>query len=377
MTQADKLVRFDELSTDWGPAYDAELAQLSAMFDTLTRQSAVTGGQGRALRQAHAKTYGLVQAEVTVLGGLPEEYAQGIYATPATYQALIRFSNGLPHIRPDIQLGNACGVGLKLFGVPGASLLDDEPDTGTVDFNLINNSTFFCNTVHDYLIIAPLFDALPAPLVGRDSRHAYLESFLTRAGTLAPADWLWDELLSFLSFANIAPRNLLLQSFWSMGAVRHGDYVAKLRLAPTAASAASVEFRDVDKFAEAEPMRRTLVAELDARDHHFELQVQLCRDLATMPVENTSIDWPERLSPFVTVATVTIPAQDVSGDDNLAAAEPLSFTPWRTRDEHRPLGQIQTVRRDIYKLVSTIRHEVNHATRHEPSAPGDVLPKAL
>jgi hypothetical protein len=374
MTSAGKPVRFDELTADWGPAYDQEVAELGAMFDTLTRQSAVTGGQGRALRQAHAKTYGLVRAEVTVHDGLPAEYAQGVYAQPARYDAVIRYSNGLPHVRPDARLGNACGLALKLFGVPGRSLLDDEPDTGTMDYNLINNATFFCNTVHDYLVIAPLFDELPDPLRRRDTRHAYLRQFLTRNNTLPPNEWLWDELLSFLSFAAIKPRNLLLQSFWSMGAMRHGDYIAKVRVVPTAASAAAVEHRDVNLLTEAEPLRRTLVAELAARDHEFELQVQLCRDLETMPVENTSLEWFEWMSPFVTVATVVVPAQDTGGDDNLAAAEHLSFTPWRTRDEHRPLGQMQDVRRDVYRKVSTLRHEVNGAVRREPVTAADVLP---
>ena len=32
---------------------------------------------------AHAQGYGLVKPEVEILGGLPAEYAQGIYATLA------------------------------------------------------------------------------------------------------------------------------------------------------------------------------------------------------------------------------------------------------------------------------------------------------
>ncbi|WP_279583196.1 hypothetical protein, partial [Fodinicola feengrottensis] len=35
------------------------------------------------------------------------------------------------------------------------------PNATTFDYNLINNATFFCNTVHDYVTIEPLFAALP------------------------------------------------------------------------------------------------------------------------------------------------------------------------------------------------------------------------
>src|SRR5690349_16162444 len=108
------LVRFTDLDTDWGQRYAADLHQLTDMFDAYTRRSKETGGQGRALRQAHAKTYGLARAELRVHDGLPEPYAQGIYARPARYDAVVRFSNGLPHVRPDARLGPACGAAVKL-----------------------------------------------------------------------------------------------------------------------------------------------------------------------------------------------------------------------------------------------------------------------
>lgn len=54
------------------------------------------------------------------LGGVPEEYAQGIYATPGRHDALVRFSNGSPHAGAAARLGRATGLALKLFDVEGA-----------------------------------------------------------------------------------------------------------------------------------------------------------------------------------------------------------------------------------------------------------------
>ena len=48
----------------------------------------------------------------------------------------------------------------------------------------------------------------------------------------------------------------------------------------------------------------------------FDLQVQLCTDLAAMPVNDTTVEWPEKLSPFVTVGRVHLPRQDISGPEN-------------------------------------------------------------
>ena len=41
-------------------------------------------------------------------------------------------------------------------------------------------------------------------------------------------------------------RNPLLTTFWTMGAIRHGDYVAKVRVAPPAENTAHVIHRDLD-----------------------------------------------------------------------------------------------------------------------------------
>ena len=47
----------------------------------------------------------------------------------------------------------------------------------------------------------------------------------------------------------------------------------------------------------------------------------------------------EALSPFVTVAKIRGPTQDISGPDNLQVMDALSFTPWRVTADHAPLGR--------------------------------------
>ena len=56
----------------------------------------------------------------------------------------------------------------------------------------------------------------------------------------------------------------------------------------------------------------TLVAELQAHDFEFDLQVQLCTDLNAMPVNDVTSEWPPTLSPYVTVGQVQLPRQDIS-----------------------------------------------------------------
>ena len=117
----------------------------------------------------------------------------------------------------------------------------------------------------------------------------------------------------------------------------------------------------------------TLVDELQASAFDFDLQVQLCTDLEAMPVNDTTVEWPEKLSPFVTVGRVHVPRQDISGTENFEKTDALAFNQWRVTDEHRPLGEIMQVRR-IYSASAKVRRTLNHQPQTEPASADEVLP---
>ena len=123
--------------------------------------------------------------------------------------------------------------------------------------------------------------------------------------------------------------------------------------------------------------RPALIAELKDRPYEFDIQVQLCADLAQMPVDDVTVEWPEQLSPFVTVAKLRLPQQDISDDTNLEKMDALSFTPWRVRAEHAPLGNIMRVRKEVYRHSSILRHRLNQQERSEPSTADQVLSVTL
>ena len=227
--------------------FEEDLETVVAGVEQYVVNSVAGEGVGRAVRFAHAKGYGLVRAEVEILDGLPPGYAQGIYATPGRHDALIRFSNGVAHLGADATLSNAFGLALKMFDIAGTTLVDDEPDAGTFDYNTINMPVFFCNTVAHYLFIQQLFTDAPSYFArGKAGAHQLLTEFLTGKGTLAEKDWAWDELLTFLALARLPAQNVLLSNYWTEGAVRHGDFIAKVRFAPVRAFADAVERRVVD-----------------------------------------------------------------------------------------------------------------------------------
>ena len=378
MTQ--KFVRYSPDVEQIEPDFEKSLQTVLDDMKEHMRGSLQTEGIGRVVRNAHAKGYGLARAEFEILSGIPGEYAQGIYAKPGRHEAMVRFSNGANHVGGDHFLGPIVGIGLKVFGIAGKTLLEDEPDSHTFDYAMINNPVFFVNTLAHYVFIQDISKNLGAPPPAnltpeqvQAELYRFLYNWVTGKGTLPPERWAWEELGAFLQLAQHKYINLLLQTYWTMGAVRHGDYIAKVRVAPVQSFADRVVRRALDPAAASGVFRPALVAELNERPYEFDVQVQLCSDLARMPVEKTTVVWPESLSPFVTVAKLRVPQQDIGGEDNLEKMDKTSMTAWRVTEEHRPLGSIMRSRKEVYRQSSLLRHQTNHQERKEPKNLAEVF----
>jgi len=356
------------------PDIDELLPQIIEWWEKKGRESPATEGTGRAVRGAHAKSFGFVEAEVQILHNVPPQYAQGIYATPGRHDALMRFSSSSGHLGTDAELGPGQGCAIKIFDVDGVKLTEEEPDATTFDLVLKNNPFFLANTAKHYLLTQDIVNRAPSYLTrGKDGFHALLSDFLTGKGTLEQSDWAWDELFAFVKIATQTPvRNPLLTTFSTMAAVRHGGYVAKLRIAPAADSPTGVIHSELDLHSRPEVFYPTLIDELQARAFDFDLQVQLCTDLKSMPINDTTVVWPESLSPFVSVARVHLPRQDISIAEYQENADAVAFNQWRVTSDHRPLGEIMDVRR-IYTASAKVRQALNHQAHAEPTSVSEAL----
>jgi len=230
-----EFVRYSPEIETFDPNLEELMAQIIEFWEKIVRESPESEGTGRALRGAHAKTLGVARAEVEMTGEAPAPYAQGIYAAPSRHDAVIRFSMANNHLGPDAHLGSVLGCAIKIFDVDGSKLVEDEPDSTTFDLVLKNNPTFIANTAKHYLFIQEIGNDSAKYLArGKPGFHELLNDLLTGKGTLPQDDWAWDELAAFVKAAQTPVRNPLLSTYWTMAAVRHGDYVAKVRVAPTA-----------------------------------------------------------------------------------------------------------------------------------------------
>jgi hypothetical protein len=114
-------------------------------------------------------------------------------------------------------------------------------------------------------------------------------------------------------------------------------------------------------------LRAAMVNALDEGDVELDFRLQLQTDPFLMPIENNGVLWPEKLSPRVSVATLRLPKQKFDSPAQMEFAKKLSYNPWHTIAEHRPLGNQSRARQQMYFALSQLRHDMNDVPRYEPT----------
>ena len=296
-----------------------------------------------AERVGNTKTYGAVRGEFEVLGDLPEPLRRGVFAVPRRYPAWVRFGGPGPLSPPDMRDNGLLSVGIKLMGVPGPKLLEDD-ERSTQDFLGLSSPTFTTpNVIENVKLQRRLREGLPGFyfLDPRDSH--YLDAIM---------QGLWAR-------AQTSP---LEARYWSTVPYLMGEGQAmQFQLVPVPAERSPLPKRPGANY-----LRHAMARTLRERPWEFEFRVQLQTDPHRMPIENASVIWPEKLSRPVTVARLRLPVQEFDSPEQLAFARSLSFQPWHCVPEHRPLGSQNRARKAIYYELSKLRQQLNGDPRVEP-----------
>ncbi len=95
--------------------------------------------------------------------------------------------------------------------------------------------------------------------------------------------------------------------------------------------------------------------------------VQVQTDSHRMPLENACVKWPEKLSPYVPVAELRLVKQQFDSDPQLRFADALRYNPWHSLPEHKPLGNSNRARRQMYWELAKLRQSMNDVQHVEPT----------
>jgi hypothetical protein len=302
---------------------------------------------GNARRDAHPKAHGCVAATFHVNEALPNSLAKGVFVPGKTYQAWIRFSNGSQDPgRADIK-GDARGMAIKVMGAPGEKLLESERNATTQDFIMINHPVFFANDPQRYL---SLFEKTSS------------DSFINKL-TIPLSLGFKGTVIAFETTRSKIS-NPVNARYWSMVPYQLGIGPDRRAIKYSARPCMAATERIPDSPGH-DYLRDALRTTLQKGDACMELLLQP-RTSGSMNVEDSMTEWEEAQAPFYKVATVVIPQQDFDTTERNQFCENLSFSPWHSLPEHRPLGVTNRLRKVIYDRISRLRHEMNSAVRQEP-----------
>jgi catalase len=312
---------------------------------------------GQYQRDVHVKIHGCASGEFRVLPNLPSELAQGIFAEERTFSAVVRFSNSASQPQPDF-IPDGRGMAIKLLEVEGERLFSEDNGAPTQDFVMVNHPVFFSGNVKDFLRFERVLAA------EKQEQLAAAAEALT-GGHWNPFHWHWREALTAIQIAGHLPAHPASNTYFSMAPIRFGKYVAKYRAKPTGDLHSSLVDLMTKLGKESDALRLMLAETLRSQQLLFEFQVQLRTTAQTMPVEDTTVQWPESESPYRTVALFLIPRQEINTEEQKAVCKQLSFNVWHAVADHRPLGGINRLRREAYPISAAWRRQGANARTKE------------
>lgn len=363
MAEQREYVRYSDRVETKKPDEDQTI---DAIIAAMQGEAAVTGERyHHGVRTSHAKSHGLLKGEMRVLGDLPEELRQGLFVTPGrTYEVLVRMAQVPGEILRD-SVSTQRGVAIKVLNVDGEKLPGHD-EGNTQDFLLDNDNRFPIADAAGFLVtLKGLGAATPAPEAVKqavsDVARVTNEALRAVGGDSA--------LLDFFGHPRRPP---IADAYCSQAPIRYGDYIAKIAVFPVSPSQEALKGETVDVGDDPDAFRTETVKYFSTKGAEFEVRVQLCTDLKTMPVEDASKEWPEDESPYQPVARITLPPQDAYGAARQAYFDDgLSFSPAHSLAAFRPLGSLMQARLKTYGILSANRHARNGVEQQQPHALSD------
>jgi hypothetical protein len=326
--------------------FPGEEAYLDSIVDSFEKQMRLLWKPGAFERGGNTKTHGIVRGEFIVHDGLPQQLRHGIYAQPRTYRAWVRFSGPGPYITPDIDDIGFMSISVKLMGVPGPKLMEEEKFTQ--DMFGVSTPTFVTpdTMANAQLQIESLKNAQILYFLSLHRSHVLdlvMQSLWTKTQS-SPFEAPYFSCVPYL----LGEGQAMQYSVWPKTTQR--TPIPRLPLRPPN-----------------DYLRNAMVSSLATGDVEFDIRLQLQTDSHLMPLENNAVLWPEKLSPRISAATLRLPRQKFDSPAQLAFARQLSYNPWHCIAEHRPLGNQSRARRRMYDTLSRLRHTMNAVPLYEPN----------
>lgn len=352
---------FEPFHPDLTIAQPGEAELLSEIDATLERIRETTfENSGHAIRSVHAKSHGLITAELAVSNALPQVLAQGLFSRPGLYPVIMRLSTNPGDILPD-SVSTPRGLAIKILDVEGERLPGDT-EARSQDFVMVNGPTFpapdgkaFAKNLR---MLAPTTDRAEGLKVALSAALRGIERVVEAMGSESP---------TLMSLGGHPWTHILGETFFTQLPMRYGDYIAKLSVAPVSANLRALTDKPLEHTDDDNFIRNAVRDVFATDDAEWEVRVQLCTNLADMPIEPANVPWDEDKSPYLPVGRLRAIRQDAWSEDRAAAVvDGMGFSPWHGIVDHWPLGSLMRIRQQTYANSQLFRSQRNVCPVHEP-----------
>ena len=339
--------------------YPDEEESLNQIIDLMADQMRSRFKPGGYERGGNTKTHGVLRATVTIRDDLPVHCRKGIFANPRSYPAYVRYAGPGPDVPSDIEDVGFMSMSVKLMGVPGKKMMDLLNLTDVEKFSYEKFTQDFITTSGGPTFVTPNTRE-NVKLQYWSLLHMPLFYFIN------PKDsHLLDAAMQ--SLWNETQYNPLGQRYWSCTPYLLGEGQAVMySFVPKTQVESKIPGLPFGKVP-FNYLRENMIKTLNNHDVEFDLMIQIQTDPHLMPIEDSSVRWPEKLSPFIPVATVHIPKQQFESPKLIEFTKRLKMNPWHCLPEHRPLGNLNRARLRLYSKLSKFRQDMNQTTHLEPT----------
>lgn len=339
-----------------------EAETIAQLVGTLNKiEATVFADSGHAERSVHAKSHGLLEGTLTV-GELSTELRQGLFEKPQSYPLVMRFSTSPGDVLSDA-ISTPRGVAIKILNVTGERL-DGDTEEATQDFLMVDGPAFLAPGPKKFLgslkALAGTTDKAPGLKRALSLALRGIEHVVEAAGGKSP---------TLMALGGHPLTSILRETFFTQVPILFGPYMAKLSLVPVSSNLLALKDKTLDVRHDDDAIRTDVTGFFRDNEAEWELRVQLCTNLATMPIEDASVAWPETESPFRTVARLRVSRQTAWSPERAKIVDDgMSFNPWHCLAAHRPLGSIMRARKAAYAASATQRFSLNKCPYHQPAA---------
>lgn len=323
--------KFDQLSDE-----EKELLEINKKsIADFVEQSPSVSDVDYATRNAHAKTYAVAKGEFLIDPNIPNELKQ--FFDKEKFDLTIRFSNAHLKVKNSKKDIPAYGFSVKI---------KDENGQLLANYPLVNFPLFPINSVSIFL---KLFTSVNRFFIKKWSSFSLMIQILK----VIPSTFTGSFLKNIIKLLLHKNDFFLSFDYHSVGAYRLGENMIKIKLSP----------KYVDKnFGKKLKVKDAIESYFQSNEFVADILIQICYNLEDQPINKLNVEW--KNSPFIKIGEVKIEKNTLL-DPRSCENEMLSFNPFESKAFFQPVGKIQKLRDEAYKVSMQTRLKINKLLKYK------------